>query len=241
MNIENWNAGLSRRRSLQLAAFSSAMWSVPGVFAEQLATPSTTEGPFYPDQLPVDTDNDLLILNDSLTPAVGQVTWLSGIVRTLSGQPVRNAFVEIWQVDNRGSYLHKGGRTDRGIDAGFQGYGRFLTDSSGKYTFRTIRPVRYQAGNTVRAPHIHVAVSQNGRRLLTTQVLIADDPDNDADGVLKAIRDPRLQELIVVPFRPLPGSRLGELTAQFDITLGMTPADADADVRGGISHPARRR
>jgi protocatechuate 3,4-dioxygenase, beta subunit len=61
-----------------LAAGVSALVNV-GVFAEELVrTPRQTAGPFYPDKLPIDTDNDLLIINDGLTPAVGEVTWLSG-------------------------------------------------------------------------------------------------------------------------------------------------------------------
>src|SRR6266478_4167308 len=71
-----------------------------GAFAEVLArTPRQTEGPFYPDHLPLDTDNDLLIINDSITPAVGTITHLSGRVRSAGGEPVRNATVEIWQCD----------------------------------------------------------------------------------------------------------------------------------------------
>jgi protocatechuate 3,4-dioxygenase, beta subunit len=54
-------------------------------------------------------------------------------VLTTSGQPVRNAFVEIWQVDHTGSYVHTGGRQPTGFDRNFQGYGRFLSDSKGQY------------------------------------------------------------------------------------------------------------
>ena len=82
-----------------------ALWSrqVPGLFAEQLAvTPRSTEGPFYPDTLPLDTDNDLIVVNDDTTPAVGEVTYLSGRVLDRSGQPVPNAVVEIWQCDAKG-------------------------------------------------------------------------------------------------------------------------------------------
>ena len=65
---------------------------------------------FTPDQFPLDTDNDLIIINDSITPAVGTVAYLSGKVTNLKGSPIRNALVEIWQVDNNGVYLHsKGG------------------------------------------------------------------------------------------------------------------------------------
>src|SRR5689334_14757126 len=90
-----------------------------------------TEGPFYPDHLPLDTDNDLLIINDSITPAVGEVTHLSGRILDVGGEPVRNALVEIWQVDGRGSYLHSRGlnRETGKRDGNFQGYGRFCTAS----------------------------------------------------------------------------------------------------------------
>lgn len=40
-----------------------------GLFAEELTrTPAQTEGPFYPNKLPLDTDNDLILINDKLTP-----------------------------------------------------------------------------------------------------------------------------------------------------------------------------
>src|SRR4051812_43262997 len=73
-------------------------------------TAALSEGPFYPDKMPLDTDNDLLIINDAITPALGAVTWLSGRVLTASGQPIRNAFVEIWQTDDKASYIHTRGR-----------------------------------------------------------------------------------------------------------------------------------
>ena len=63
-------------------ALGAVAFTTPGLFAEELLrTPSLTEGPFYPDKLPLDTDNDLLIINDSITPAVG----LSGQARSLRG------------------------------------------------------------------------------------------------------------------------------------------------------------
>src|SRR5712692_9691705 len=105
----------SRRRFLRgltlggLALGVPAFFTVPGVFAEELTrTPRQTEGPFYPDRLPLDTDNDLIIINDSITPAVGEITHLSGRVLDVKGSPIRSALVEIWQVDNNGVYLHSG-------------------------------------------------------------------------------------------------------------------------------------
>src|SRR5262245_52669317 len=118
---------LDRRRFLAgLASAGVAAFTPSGLFAQQLVETGTTpEGPFYPDKLPLDTDNDLLIINDAITLGVGEITHLTGRVLTTSGQPVRNAFVEIWQVDSTGSYVHTGGRQPSGFDKNFQGYGRF--------------------------------------------------------------------------------------------------------------------
>src|SRR6476620_4548899 len=85
----------------------AAAWLVPGAFAEDLLrTPRMTEGPFYPDKLPLDTDNDLIIVSNSLTPAVGEITHLTGRVLDAAGGPVKDATVEIWQCDAHEVYLH---------------------------------------------------------------------------------------------------------------------------------------
>ena len=100
---------LDRRRFLSQLGCASILFAAPGAFAEALVhTPRQTEGPFYPSQLPLDTDNDLVILNDALTPAVGDITWLSGRILDAKGDPLRNATVEIWQCDANGVYLHTG-------------------------------------------------------------------------------------------------------------------------------------
>lgn len=204
---------------------AAAFYDVPGLFAQALVeTPRQTEGPFYPDRLPLDSDNDLIIIGDSLTPAAGAVTHLSGRVLDRGGTPLRNAVVEIWQVDNHGHYLHSRGmnsRTSAARDAGFQGFGRFETSSSGEYRFRTIKPVPYPG----RTPHIHMKVKRRDRDVLTTQCYVKGEPQNDRDGVLRGIRDARARESVIVDFTPIPGSRAGELAARFDIVLGVTPAE----------------
>lgn len=219
------------------AAWTAAgLWGTPGLFAERLtSTPAIAEGPFYPDKLPLDTDNDLLIVNDSTTPAVGEITHLSGRVLTSSGKPIRNAFVEIWQVDSTASYLHTQARNPDGNDANFQGYGRFLTDRNGRYYFRTIKPVPYRLFGMFRAPHIHFAVSQNGRRVFTTQLLVNGHPDNERDGLLQRVRDPAARQSVLADFKPLKESTIGELTANFDIVFDRTLQELeDGKIRGGI-------
>src|SRR5438094_9647061 len=89
-------------------AGAAAMLVEPrGVFAEALTTtPAATEGPYYPPNLPLDTDNDLLVINSNITPAVGAILYLSGTVLDSSGSPVRDAHIEIWHADNTGAYIH---------------------------------------------------------------------------------------------------------------------------------------
>ena len=212
----------SRRGFLTLmgAGAAAALFAVPGAFAEELTrTPAQTEGPFYPDKLPLDTDNDLLVINDGITPAVGEVTHLTGRVLDARGEPLRNAVVEIWQCDQNGAYLHSGTDNRQKKDANFQGFGRFMTGSTGEYYFRTIKPVPYPG----RTPHIHFKVKHKGQDRLTTQCYVKGHPGNERDGIWRNVRDPKARESITVDFAPMKNSKIGELAAKFDIVLGFTP------------------
>jgi protocatechuate 3,4-dioxygenase beta subunit len=218
----------SRRRFLTRIGFGAATAFIAenglfsrGALAEALTrTPRQTEGPFYPDHLPLDTDNDLIIVNDKLTPAVGEITHLTGRILDASGSPLRNALVEIWQCDANGAYLHtRTGNADR-RDGNFQGFGRFLTGSAGEYYFRTIKPVAYPG----RTPHIHFKIKLKGEDdPFTTQCYIKGHPQNARDGVLRGIRDERQRDSVQVDFSPIEDSKAKELAAKFDVVMGFTP------------------
>jgi protocatechuate 3,4-dioxygenase beta subunit len=209
----------SRRKFCKGLALAAAYMAVPGALAEALMlTPKQTEGPFYPDHLPLDTDNDLLIVNDDLTPAVGTVTWLSGKILDQRGDPIRNALVEIWQCDNNGAYIHSGTTNKDKADKHFQGFGRFLTGASGEYLFRTIKPVPYPG----RTPHVHFAIKMKGHEKWTTQCYIKGFAGNEKDGIYKSL-DQKSRDLLTVPFTPIPTSKAGENAAKFDIVMGYTP------------------
>jgi protocatechuate 3,4-dioxygenase, beta subunit len=213
----------TRRMFLSSVALGAAAWTVRGAFADELTrTPSQTEGPFYPNKLPLDTDNDLLIVNDTITPAVGEVTHLTGRILGPTGEPLKNALVEIWQCDAKGVYLHTAdsGKKQDQQDKHFQGFGRFLTGSTGEYYFRTIKPVRYPGRA---APHIHFKVKKGGKELLVTQCYIKGHPGNAKDGVYRSVRDPKARDAIDVTFNPIKESKAGELAAKFDIVLGKMP------------------
>jgi protocatechuate 3,4-dioxygenase, beta subunit len=211
----------SRRSFLAAAGAGSLLYTVRGAFAEQLVlTPDQTIGPYYPDKMPLDLDNDLLIINDAITPAVGSVTWITGRVLDQSGSPVRGALVEIWQADNNGAYIHSASPIAN-RDRNFQGYGRFITASSGEYLFRTVKPGLYPG----RTRHIHYKITYPGGRVLTTQLYVQGEALNNSDGVLNGIRDTAQRASVIKPFSAVPGSVMGELGVNFDIILGYTPSD----------------
>jgi protocatechuate 3,4-dioxygenase beta subunit len=200
---------------------AAGLW-IPGAFAEALTlTPRQTEGPFYPTDLPLDTDNDLILINDSTNPSLGEITHLSGRVLDEKGAPILNALVEIWQADQNGVYLHKGSDGAEKRDGNFQGFGRFLTGSAGEYYFRTIKPVKYPG----RMPHIHFAVKMKGREKWTTQLYVKGDPSNEKDFVIRNIKDAAQRDSVIREFKPIPGSKIGELAVTFDIVMGFTPQD----------------
>jgi protocatechuate 3,4-dioxygenase beta subunit len=218
--MNSFNIYVPRRAILQKLAAASALYAVTGAFAEALTqTPAQTEGPFYPDHLPLDTDNDLVVINNATTPALGEITWLSGKLLDATGAPIRNALIEIWQVDHNGVYIHSKSNSADKHDQAFQGFGRFLTGATGEYVFRTIKPVSYPG----RAPHIHMAVKIKGREKFTTQCYVKGDAQNEKDGVIRGIKDEKARDSCIVDFAAIASSKAGELAAKFDIVMGFTP------------------
>jgi protocatechuate 3,4-dioxygenase beta subunit len=189
----------------------------PRAFAADLvATPSQTEGPFYPTAFPADSDMDLVQVRGQAARATGTVLHLQGRVLDASGKPIAGAMVEIWQCDSQGLYDHprQPGRERR--DAAFQGYGKVMTDGESLYRFRTLKPVAY-AG---RSPHIHLKVATADGRQLTTQFYLAGDPLNERDFVYReAMRDPRRRERIDMRVEPANGLEAGALATTMDIVI----------------------
>jgi protocatechuate 3,4-dioxygenase beta subunit len=104
------------------------------------------------------------------------------------------------------------------MDPGFQGFGHTLSDLRGRYRFRTIRPMPYPG----RTPHIHVAVMAQGEPPFVTQLYVADEPRNGQDFLYQRVPEAQRQ-LVTAEFRPT-GMTDVELTAEWDIVLGITPA-----------------
>jgi protocatechuate 3,4-dioxygenase, beta subunit len=232
----------NRRHFIAALAAGGLFYTQRGAFAQALTlTPAQTEGPYYPNQLPLDQDNDLLVIGDRTTPALGSVAWLSGRVLGASGSPVRNAVVEIWQADNVGSYIHTQGALGGTRDSNFQGYGKFETSSSGQYLFRTIKPGLYPG----RSRHVHCKVTLQGGQSLTTQLYVEGETGNDS--VLSGISNAAQRASVIRPWTAIPNSPVGALAVSWDVVMNFTPAETPVATRptlvsmAGVTHGASLR
>ena len=229
---------LTRLASGLFVAATGAQWMSREAFADTLqVTPWVEEGPFYPyNSLPLDRDNDLVLVGKNTTSAVGAVTHLAGTLVDSKGVPLKNAEIEIWQTDANGVYL--AGSPSALASSHFQGYGRFETDAKGAYRFRTIEPVVYPGRM---APHIHLKITAKGKAPFTTQLFIKGHPGNARDNVYGRLNSAE-RALVAKDFVPVKASKIGEVAVNFDIMLGATPQEGEQGRFGpGGGHGGRQR
>lgn len=149
-------------------------------------TPPQTEGPYFKRNSP-----ERASLVEPGMP--GTRLTVTGIVYTLSCQPVSRALLDFWQCDAYGRY----------DNAGFRLRGHQYTDATGRFNLSTIVPGLYPG----RTRHIHVKVQAPFQRVLTTQLYFPGEPRNQTDSIF----DPDL----LMDVRTTPGGR----SATFDFVL----------------------
>jgi protocatechuate 3,4-dioxygenase beta subunit len=234
---------LNRRRFMDAIFKASAAFTLPGFLAEALSvTPTVTQGPYYPlaDDIPLDKDNDLVRLNDNLTLATGVITWVTGTVYEANGSPAKNALVELWAADNEGDYLYSTGTgRNPACDANFAGFGQFLTGSSGKFRFRSIKAGLY----TGRTRHFHWGITLSGRstRVCTqtgwNETALANNgstwaTQNSNDNVFSTLTAAQKADLLL-NFTAVPESTAGEVAATWDYYSGITALEHTYLANGG--------
>jgi len=176
------------RRALMRTALALGVAGLAGVAGRVLATdagliatPANALGPFYPPQKPADSDADLTVVNGHSGHAKGTVLYVSGRVLDLQGRPQNGAELELWQANAFGRYHHPSDSDASGpLDPDFQGYGRLLTDTEGRYRIKTIKPPPYSG----RTPHVHFNVAAAGVRL-TTQLFFEGEARNERDALFR--------------------------------------------------------
>ena len=189
-------------------------------------TEATVLGPFHVEGAPRRALGDTICMDGK-----GMPCHVSGRVTDADGKPLAGASLDIWQTNADGFYDVQQPEVQPEMNL----RGRFVTDSDGRYAFRTVKPVSYpvptdgpvgeildRMGRLAWRPaHIHFIVSKPGYRRLVTHIFAHDDPYIDSDAVFG------VKESLLVEFRehddPARARDLGVdapfCTAEFDIRM----------------------
>jgi protocatechuate 3,4-dioxygenase, alpha subunit len=151
-------------------------------------TPSQTVGPFFHIGVADGLIGPELVPRDHPDAIV-----LFGNVTDGEGAAVNDAMIEIWQANPAGRYAHpEDTRDDLPLTEGFDGFGRTMTDETGRYELVTLKPgpVPWSNGEP-QAPHIDMSVFARGLlKRLVTRVYFPDEAEaNEADPVLASVPD----------------------------------------------------
>ena len=187
-------------------------------------------GPALSHLRPGEISNDL-----TADGPVGERITVTGRLLDSDGRPIPDSLVEIWQANAAGRYRHRWDTWPAPLDPNFQGGGRTVTDSEGRYSFVTIKPGPYpwrNHHNAWRPAHIHFSLFGRAfTQRLVTQMYFPDDPLFFQDPIFTAIPEAA---------RPLAISRSDyertepnwAMAFQWDIVLrgrDQTPFETDDD------------
>ena len=211
MSIAHFN---TRRKFFAYAGAAAAALAAPASALRAQTTlaptPTSTEGPFYPNAWSNEPVSNLVrgVLQANAIPLA-----LEGRILDRFGKPVEGARVEIWLADGLGKYNHSRDGEARERDPHFAGFGWVKTGADGRYAFSAIRPVPY-AGRT---PHIHFAVIAPRAKKLVTQMFVEGVAQNERDSLYNHI--PRAQRgLITAKLESVGAGQTGQRTL-FDLVL----------------------
>ena len=165
-------------------------------------TLSEVTGPVfgYDDVKP--TDSDLTRQHEE--EPIGERIVVSGRVLDENSRPVAHALVEIWQANSAGRYRHAVDDHDAPLDPNFDGCGRALTDSEGRYRFVTVKPGAYpwrNHYNAWRPAHIHYSIFGVGlMQRLVTQMYFPGDPLIPYDPMYNSVPDEKARVRMISSF-----------------------------------------
>ena len=192
------------------------LWSLQNSLSE-------VTGPiFIPDELgPLDHDLFRNYAKDG--EPIGEQIIVHGYVFDGNARPISGTLVEIWQANSGGRYRHKNDTFRAPIDPYFGGCGRMITDESGHYFFRTVKPGAYPFRNFInswRPAHIHFSIFGYGfAQRLITQMYFEGDPLIPHDSIIGTIPDKSAIERLVAALDIEAALPLECLAYRFDIVL----------------------
>lgn len=151
------------------------------------ATASTLVGPFFVDGSPQLANGD-----DIARGAPGEPCLVQGRVLSVTGEPIPDAHIEVWQADDEGFYDVQHAELSEA-----RGRGHLSSGRDGRYWFWSVKPEAYplptdgpvgellHAANRspMRPAHLHFMVRAQGHETLVTHVFADGDEYLDTDAV----------------------------------------------------------
>jgi protocatechuate 3,4-dioxygenase beta subunit len=161
----------------------------------QTETQANMLGPFWRDDQPPSASGDTLVR--SPTPGPGLVVHVA--IEDGTGRPVAGAEVDVWHSSPEGLYENQDP-----TQAEMNLRGRFVSDETGRFDFRSVKPAGYPipidgpVGELVKATrrhnyrpaHLHFMIYKPGFKTLISQIYVPDDEHIDSDvqfGVTRAL------------------------------------------------------
>src|SRR3984957_10221949 len=191
----------------------------PLVLLPHLLTEVT--GPLLGGELITATDADLTTQHGG--EPIGQRIIVTGRVLDSDGRPVPDTLIEIWQANAAGRYRHSREHHPAPLDPNFDGIGRCITDSGGRYRFVTIAPGAYPWGNhrnAWRPAHIHFSLFGRAfTQRLVTQMYFQGDPLLPLDPIFNSVPDEKARMRMVAAFSMDDTQPEWALAYRFDIVL----------------------
>ena len=189
--------------------------------ATDLAGPVFGHGDLHP------LDNDLTINYARAVGydgcAIGDRIIVYGRVMDQDARPLAGTLIEIWQANAGGRYRHDRDGRKAPLDPAFGGCGRCLTDESGHYAFRTIRPGPYpwqNHGSNWRPAHIHLSLFGHAlAQRLVTQMYFEGDPLIPLCPIVATIPDPTAADRMTARLDLAQSPPFDALAWRFDIIL----------------------
>jgi protocatechuate 3,4-dioxygenase beta subunit len=135
---------------------------------------------------------------------LGERIVVTGQVLDSDGRPVPDTLIEIWQANASGRYAHGVDDHPAPLDPNFDGAGRCVTDSLGRYRFITIKPGAYpwrNHHNAWRPAHIHFSLFGRAfTQRLITQMYFPSDPLFPLDPIFNSIPDEAARQRLISTF-----------------------------------------
>ncbi len=189
------------------------------------ATETTVLGPFY-----VSGAKDMPMWADMAGDAPGEPAYVSGRVLDITGRPIAEAVLDVWQTDGEGFYDVQRPGGDRQYARG-----KFTTGADGRYGFKTVRPVSYpvptdgpvgkmllgMGRHPYRPAHVHVIITAPEYERVATHLFVEGDKYLDSDAVF-GVKNSLVVDFKSHPAGPAPDGRTSKVpycAAEYDFRL----------------------